>query len=125
MIGSPLAMTRAAASATVGSRHPPDSAHSYVPFRRTNIRVPSRRYALPLIRTTVAIAAGSPAARAWRIASRSRSVSRRSIEPRWHNPEDPATATYLLSRPRTAAGRLAWRANDFRKLEIVVLRHEL
>ena len=33
MTGSPVAMTRAAASATVGSRHPPDSAHSYVPFR--------------------------------------------------------------------------------------------
>ena len=68
---------------------------SYVPFRRMNIRVPSRRYALPLTRTTVAIAAGSPAARATRIASRSRSVSRRSIEPRWHNPDDPATAASL------------------------------
>ena len=48
---------------------------------RTNIRVPSRRYALPFTRTTVASATRSVAACACRIASSSRSVSRRCIRP--------------------------------------------
>ena len=84
MTGSPVVMTRTAASATDGSRHPPERAHSYVPSARTSMRVPSRRYALPRTRTIVATAVGSPEERASRIALRKRSISRRSIGSRSH-----------------------------------------
>ena len=56
----PDAITSSADSTTSASRQPPDSMHTCEASSRISMRVPSRRYALPRTRTTLATAARCP-----------------------------------------------------------------